>query len=261
MTTFQLSKWYLDCIAGDGTAIVGYWARLRWGALALEYAAALLAPAGDQPRQSHTLRPPAPPVIAGRTCTWRCDPLQLEGQWEAAASPVELDLLDTPDGGIRWAIHQPRAQARVSVAGHVFTGLGYVERLDLSIPPWRLPFDTLRWGRFLSPDHALVWLDWDKGGADRRRFAVLNGAVCPEPAITDEGVHLPGTGDLVFLGSRRLREGHLVATVLDPIPGLVNLLPGSFRRAHESKRVSPGVLSLPGMPPSEGWSLYEVVTW
>ncbi|HYF95417.1 MAG TPA: hypothetical protein VD969_24665 [Symbiobacteriaceae bacterium] len=46
MSGFHLSKWYLDCVAEDGSALIGYRARLRWRSLALEYAAALVAPAG-----------------------------------------------------------------------------------------------------------------------------------------------------------------------------------------------------------------------
>lgn len=265
MGDFHLSKWYLDCVADDGTAIIGYWARLRWRSLALDYAAALFAPASGEPLQVQALRSPPAPVLAGDTCTWRCDPLQLEGEWTAEAAPVRQNLLQTPSGGIRWSIHQPRARARVRFGSTEISGLGYTEELELTIPPWRLPFDTLYWGRFLSPEHALVWLQWelsDSPDQSRRRFAVLDGALDEAPEITEDRLRLPdAAADVDLRAPRRLREGHIAATVLDVIPGLVHLLPRKFRRAHESKRLSLARLQSPGKAPSEGWSIYEVVKW
>jgi hypothetical protein len=38
---FSLSKWYMDCVADDGTAFVGYHARLRWRRLTIHYASIL----------------------------------------------------------------------------------------------------------------------------------------------------------------------------------------------------------------------------
>ena len=46
---FRLSKWYMDCVAPDGTAVLAYWARLTWGLLRLRYAAVLF-------RQDNTVR-------------------------------------------------------------------------------------------------------------------------------------------------------------------------------------------------------------
>lgn len=279
MNGFHLSKWYLDCVSDEGTALVGYWARLRWGSLALDYAALLAAPAGAEPSQFHTLRSPPPPALSGSQCTWQCEPLHVEGHWITDAPPVQMDLLDSPADGVRWSIHQPRADARIrfretgrpGAAIHEIRGMGYVETLELTLPPWRLPFNTLRWGRFLSPEHALVWLEWQKGGShpgapalgeSRRCFAVLDNVLVAEPEITDQTVLLPDLpADLRFHSPRPLREGPLVATVFGAIPGLTGLLPGTFRRAHESKRLSQADLHLPGQVPARGWSIYEVVTW
>lgn len=269
MSVFHLSKWYLDCVADDGSALIGYWARLRWRSLALEYAAALVAPAGAEPQQFHVLRSPPPPVQAGGLCAWRCEPLRLEGDWVTETAPVQLDLLHSPAGGIRWSIHQPRARARIRFQGaggsgpgiDEISGLGYVEELELTIPPWRLPFNVLHWGRFLAQGHALVWLQW-QGRDSQRRFAVLDGALVEEPEITDHAVRLPGAAvELALSAPRPLREGPLAATVFGAVPGLVGLLPAKFRRAHESKRLSPAELRLPGQAPAGGWSIHEVVTW
>lgn len=264
MAGFHLTKWYLDCVADDGSTVIGYFARLSWRSLSLEYAAALVAPAGTEPRQVHALRSPPAPVLDGSQCLWQCMPLQLEGRWVADSAPIQADLLTTSDGGIRWSVHQPRAICRVHLAGMgEITGLGYVESLELTIPPWRLPFNTLYWGRFLSRDHALVWLQWEeRPGKHGRRFAVLDGAATEEVAVTEDSVLLPGAAaGLDFNTPRLLRHGPIAATVLGGIPRLVNVLPERFRLAHESKRLSHAELHLPAGDPVRGWSISEVVTW
>lgn len=267
MSGFNLTKWYMDCVSDDGTALIGYWARLGWGSLALEYAAVLYAPVAGQPVQLHALRSLSAPHIAGADCRWHCAPLGLRGQWVAEDAPVSRDLLDSPRGGIRWTLHQPRAEARVrldTASGSVeIRGLGYVEELTLTVPPWQLPFDVLFWGRFLTPDHALVWIQWERGAApdeSRRRFVLLDGREVDGAVIAAEGVRLPA-GELRFAESRPLREGPLIATVLGAIPGLISLLPARFRNIHEAKRLSRGELRQQGLGPSAGWSIHEVVRW
>lgn len=273
MRSFHLSKWYLDCVTEDGSAFIGYWARLRWGALALEYAAALLAPLGVEPRQVQSLRSPSPPSHSGATCTWECAPLQLVGRWDAEAPPVCLDLLETPAGGIRWSLHQPRAQARIRFLGaggfgagvEEIAGRGYVEELELTILPWQLPFDVLLWGRFLAAGHDLVWIRWERGAepeASRRQFVLLDGALAgADTQVTQEGVRLPDGADLCFGASRPLREGPLAANVFRAVPGLTALLPARFSEAYESKRLSRSILRLAEGAPAEGWSIHEVVRW
>lgn len=267
MSSFNLSKWYLDCVSDDGTALIGYWARLGWGSLALEYAAALYAPAEGEPRQIHALRSLTAPELVGPECRWRCAPLRLEGRWVAQDSPVAQNLLATPAGGIRWQLHQPRAEAQIRLdtgsGAHEIRGLGYVEELQLTIPPWQLPFDVLLWGRFLSPEHALVWIQWERETApdeSRQRFVFLDGEQADEALISADGVRLP-VGELRFTQSRPLREGQLAVTVLGAVPGLVALLPRRFRGIHEAKRLSRGELQQGGGAPSTGWSIHEVVRW
>ena len=152
---FHLSKWYLDCVSEEGTAVVGYFARLRWRSLGLEYAAALVAPEDGAPRQVHALRSLRPPALSGGVCTWRCEAVGVQAEWRALDAPVRRELLRTPAGSIRWTLHQPRSEAHIRLAGDLLPGpgeirgLGYVEELELTMPPWQLPFDVLLWGRFL----------------------------------------------------------------------------------------------------------------
>ena len=77
---------------------------------------------------------------------------------------------------------------RGPVSAGAFNGLGYAEHLRLTIPPWRLPIRTLRWGRFLSPRNSLVWIDWQGGFTSRTLF--LNGRPAVAVALDDEAIAL-----------------------------------------------------------------------
>jgi len=277
---FHLSKWYLDCVSEEGTAVVGYFARLRWRSLGLEYAAALVAPEDGAPRQVHALRSLRPPALSGGVCTWRCEAVGVQAEWRALDAPVRRELLRTPAGSIRWTLHQPRSEAHIRLAGDLLPGpgeirgLGYVEELELTMPPWQLPFDVLLWGRFLSATDALVWIRWEKGenpAATRRQFVLLNGVPVDGAVVEPDRVLVaaagasfgagPGHGgtpsaELRLSAGRPLREGPLAASVFSAVPGLVSLLPRRFRDAHESKRLTRGLFGA-----SAGWAIHEVVRW
>ena len=80
------------------------------------------------------------------------------------------------------------------------SGLGYAERLVLTIPPWKLPIETLRWGRFLSPSDWIVWIDWQ--GEHPQTIVYRNGARVAVDELGDEQirfcrVNAAGDGPLV----------------------------------------------------------------
>jgi hypothetical protein len=263
-SSFRLRKWYLDVIAEDGSAIVGYWARLQWGPVRLHFASLLRGSCGGEPVLRHTLQRCPPPRLDGGTCSWSCPPLGVAGRWTALAAPLQKVLLATGSGGIRWTCAQPAASARLCIkardgAATTLRGLGYVEVLDLTLPPWRLPFNTLWWGHFIGPDASLVWLQWQ--GASCRRLALLDGTLHGGPRITADGVVLEGAAALELGRHTELRAAPLGTGALRALPGLVTLLPRRFRDAHENKRLSQGTLHRAGREPVRGWAIHEVVQW
>jgi hypothetical protein len=291
MRGFRLRKWYLDCVADDGSTLIGYRARLEWAPLAVEYAAVLAAPAAGEVRQLHSFRPSLPPTLNRGVCGWSCPSLGVDGRWEATARGVGRVLLRSEAGGIRWRCHQPGARTDLRLdreLADVFgrerlCGVGYVEELELTVAPWRLPFDTLHWGRFVTPEHHLVWIQWQRsrpvpaagmqtvtsGGmaappamASRGlRLAILNGTPVRGAQVSDRAIRLSGRGTLEFGEPRRLREGPLVQTVLGAAPLLTRRLPPTFTRAHEAKRLSRARLTGSDLPGVDGWAIHEVVRW
>ena len=243
--SFSLRKWYLDCIAADGELAVAYCAELRWGALALSYAS-LLQLNGQGPRVRSTLRSCPEPERAGRRISWTAPALGLSGVWDACAPAFAADLCE----GVRWECAQPRSQVELQLPdGRTLRGLGYAEVLTLTIPPWSLPIQELRWGRFAGEKHGAVWIEWQG----------------PHPVnlVLVDGVRagLPIDAVLRLSETEVLRSGRIGKTALSIIPNLEKLFPGRIVGLEETKWRSRGTLTLANLPAEKGWAIHEVVRW
>jgi hypothetical protein len=151
----------------------------------------------------------------------------------------------------------PRARARVLLAdGGAIEGLGYVERLDMTLRPWELPIRELRWGRFLSENAAVVWIEWR--GARPLALLSCNGALIGELELGDQSVAW-GRGRLELETGPVLRDGVLGATALARVPLLALLAPRAIREVHENKRLRPGKLVDSDGRVETGWAIDEVV--
>ena len=256
---FSLQKWYLDVVTRRGDVVILYAARLRWGALGVRYASALEDRADGAHREGSTRCLDAPTRIEGGV-SWQNSALDVEGRWFADTCSLSRTLVSQPDGIIRWTCHVPRGRASVRVGDVTYDGLGYVERLHLTIPPWRLPFTTLRWGRHISDRHSLVWIDWR--GTRRRSWVWLDGCEQREPIVTDAGVSgLAEGAELCVQGGRDVVNRDVLSTFTGLLPALTRRLAGRLAGMHELKRVEPGAIIRAGERQDMGWTLREVVTW
>ena len=258
-SNFLLSKWYLDCVSEGGSAFIGYATSLRWGGLSLNYSSVLRHRSDESADMDTTLQEFSAPKVAGSSIKWSSPRLKVVGTWEANARPFKRTLLDSADGRIEWNCLHPRARAEVLIGeGQKLAGLGYVEHLTMTIPPWRLPFDELRWGRFLSDEDALVWINWR--GAHSLNLSFHNGLCVENARLTDHEFEADEIG-LNLLENTVLREGPLVETALSMIPGVRGLFPFRILRTRECKWLSRGVLKRGDAEKSVGWAIHEVVRW
>lgn len=255
-SSFRLRKWYMDCTTEDGSVVIGYWARVRWGRLRVGYAAVTRSSSGvDHPRTLSTLRAGAEPEHHGNELIWGCATLGLQGRWEQRCPAAKRTLFKAKDGAVHWSCAMPRASCRVRLRDEVFDGMGYAELLDMSIAPWRLPIRELRWGRWLSEDTSVTWINW------RGPFPltlVLNDGTSVDGVVGDDCVHLGGDRRLSLTTDRTIRSGTLGATVFGSLGGLSKSLPPALARTHEVKWLSRGTLS----PESrQGWSIHERIVF
>jgi hypothetical protein len=256
-TDFVLSKWYLDCVTDDGEVFIGYVASLRWGKISISYSSTLRYAVGKPAAVNTTLRKSATPRIEGSCIKWASPQLDLSGTWSALAQPIERVLLETDNGSIEWNCLQPRSRAEVLIGQNKrFEGFGYVEHLTMSIPPWQIPIDELRWGRFLSEDDALVWINWK--GVKPLNLVFHNGLQVADAMLTEHRLEAPQFA-LNLAENAVLREGPLARTALSMIPGVSRLFPVQILRARECKWVSRGVLKNTETNVSAGWAIHETV--
>lgn len=253
---FELSKWYLDAVGADGEVFIGYRAELRWRSLRVSYASALTGGA-RQERAAVSVRSGEEPVLRMGSLAWAAPAIGIEGTWTEDAPALLRTLYDGPAGSVVWACLFPRAKAGVRIGARELRGLGYAERLEMTLPPWKLPLDTLRWGRFLSPERWVVWIDW-QAPQRSRTWVFVDGIEARGAGVSDEEISFEGGKLRLPQASRlRLREGrisHLLGSLSLPL----NLLCRA-RAIHETKWRSRGVLECAGAPPVEGWAIHEVV--
>lgn len=255
---FVLSKWYCDCVSDDGVAFIGYWARIRWGPLVVPYAATLYKPVNESARERFSLRGCAAPIIEGGELRWNCGRLGVRAAWKAGRPATRRELLRVGEGSVLWSCHFPCSRAEIDLleTGQL-AGLGYAEQISLSVKPWRLPFEQLCWGRFLSAEDALTWIEWR--GEEPRQWVFHNGAELRGATIGTERIELPGDRGVIELQDAAvLREGRLVRTALGAIPGARFCLPAGIRNAYESKYLARGTLTTRTRS-SSGWAVYEIV--
>lgn len=255
---FALTKWYLDLVTDDGVAVIGYSARLRWGPFRTDYAAVLVSPPAGPPSHASTVRPTASPRLDPETGSleWAAAGLGLVGRWRGEVAPLAATLLP----GIEWRSPLPRATAEVWHDGHRYRGSGYVDRLELTIPPHRLPFRRLRWGRHLSPGHQAIWIGWADGL--ERHWAWLDGVLQPVASVSGTGVAFDDTSELRWASGREVIDRG-VAESLRPVRLLLRLpllrMVGAMR---ERKRLAASTLRAgDGRVLDRGHTIHEEVTW
>jgi hypothetical protein len=253
--SFHLSKWYFDGTSAAGDLWIGYCAGVRYHGLGLSYAALLLRdPAGSISSRS-VLVSEAGPEETEDLWTWRHRALGLDAAYERLCPPVERTLLDIPAGSVIWRCRQPLARARLQVGERQITGLGYVEHLEMTLAPWKLPCRLLRWGRFTAPSASIVWIGWE--GPHPMTLVLHDGRPVSPATLADARIDLP-EARLDLHNVQVLRSGPLASKALASIPGISRLFPAAILRTEETKWYARGRLES-GQGAIEGDVIHETV--
>jgi hypothetical protein len=254
MPAFTLSKWYLDYITDLGEAVIIYTGSVHWGLVRLHYSSILEA-SDCRITERHSLRPHDQPEASDSVISWRSQELNFHGTWNAASVAVREKIYDSGDGSIDWHCRMPLAR----VASREATGWGYAEHLTMTIPPWKLPLRSLRWGRFTSASDSVTWIDWQ--GDFSRRLVFQNGHAVACLKIEDDRLDLDDDTHLLLDRSLILRDGPLGTKALSGIPGVGKMFPARLLEMSESKWRSKACLERKGRPAVEGWAIHEKVGW
>ena len=258
MTDFRLDKWYFDCVSADLAVLIGYAAKLKYGPIDISYGARITKTTDGPLSQRQSLSfgrvDEEPDCIR-----WSNDALRVAGTWIGGRRFESTVLVDGADGSIEWQCLGANSEVSVRVGGEAIEGLGYAERISVTIPPWRLPFRELRWGRYIGEDGRdyVVWIDLR--GKLRRNWTWINSGTPMDGSVDDTGVRADG-GELLFEASRPIRRENVARTLLGRFQFLSRLLPRAVRVIQENKRLSSCALTSGGSE-SKGFSIDEVVKW
>lgn len=255
---FRLSKWYLDCVGERGEAFIAYWAELRWGRLAVFYASTMLFADEQLEERSSLHAGPAPSFDEGRV-QWSCDALESGGVWVSSPPQPSFDrvLHRQGDGLLEWRCLQPLARATVECRGRRLCGSGYTECLTLTLAPWELPIDELRWGRAHFPGRSVVWVDWT--GASPQRLVLVDGIEIPGAHV--DRARIEALGMALTLDERRvLREGLIADTSVGLVPGVREALSRARLLVDEHKWLATATLEENGVT-RLGTAIHEEVKW
>jgi hypothetical protein len=245
----------MDCVTERGDAVILYCADLHWRGMHLTYSSVLSVI--EDSTESRSSMAQYQLSSSGEQILVEFPRLDVAGSWKADAEPYQRTVFENESGLVEWKCLQPRSLINLRAGGREYTGLGYAECLRLTLPPWHLPMRQLRWGRFVSAEESLAWVDWQ--GEYSTSFAIHNGRACETLSVSDSDVVIP-SATLRMEESFPLRAGRLGATVLPGAPALGKLLPRSLRNIEEHKWRSRGKLNAQDGS-SHGWVIHEVVHW
>jgi hypothetical protein len=241
---FTLTKWYMDVVDEHLNAYIGYWVELKWRQVRLQGDHHLLRRAEDGVTTHGGLSTVPPPTRETEArVRWR--PRHGSGLWSAAAEPITATLFESDRGAIRWECLMPKARARMDLPQLSIEGWGYVERVELTVPAWNLPFERLLWGRAHTPGHSLVWIR--STGIAAHSLAWYDGSPVADLVVVEDRIQTSACR-LDIEQAVPLRQGFLRNTIFHPLPVVTKLLPGSTFRAHERKWVARGTLHGPATP-------------
>ena len=257
---FALTKWYFDCVAANGRAVIGYWASLAWRGVALTWQSVTVYEPWRPPVTRTSLVPSPSPEAAGGTIAWNAPALACAARIESRQRPIDERLLDGETGVVEWRVEAPGADVSFDLDGIArVRGAGYAERIFIGIPPWRLPIRELRWGRWLdaTASRSVVWLDWR--GESPRSWVFVDGAKVPGAVVTDEGVSAEGM--TFVLGERRTLQARKFAEIAATIPTLRAVAPKSMLALEETKWCSAGTLREGNAAAQAGCAIHELAVF
>ena len=256
---FSLGKYYVDFVTSEGHYFIGYSAQMNWLGIEVNYRATIHHPSIHGIKSGPSLSSSGGPVLDDSVLTWNNPKLGFDGQWRQLASASSYTLHQEDEGLIEWNCLQPSARAQITTAsGTTFEGLGYVEYLNLTIPPWHLGLRTLLWGRFVSEHHSVVWIEWQ--GEHPLVLVICDGQRIANPRISDDNVDCEDF-ELSLERADTIRAGSIGETLVSIIPSVLRTAPVEFLGGREEKYVSRGKLAFGDGSNHTGWVIHERVSW
>jgi hypothetical protein len=256
---FKLDKLYLDCIDDHGNCFIIYRAKLKFYFIQVTYSELIFSDTNGVTIEKKSLKKTREPLIKDLLLLYDHF-LQIKGSWKRAENPLPLlSFKEGMNNELIWNCHHPKALTEIEYEKNTYTGFGYAETLSLTIKPWNLPIEELKWGRFLSDNYTITWIDWKGSNPQHKIFC--NGIEYNDTIFeADRIIFGDGVFCLIFTEIRVIREGKL-SNIFSKMPWLKIILNRRMLNTTEIKYKAKSTLNLNREIKASGWSLYEIVIW
>lgn len=255
---FRIEKWYFDAHTDDGDAFIGYAARLTWKSVNVHYNGYTFSPSNSSKIfNANSFSSGKFPDRNGNVISWKFN--KVEAQWHKEDEAFGELLLNEEKGQINWDVLLPSAKAIIKFnTDKIRHGVGYVEKIVLTLPPWDIPIQELFWGRFLGPKHTLIWIRW-RGPVPKFLVYFKGERYCAGDISTDK-IQFENYS-LDFTSKRTLRKGTILETVFKRFPAIARMFPRKIFSLTENKWLSDAVLTHNGNVLCYGKAIHEHVIW
>lgn len=260
---FHLNKWFLDFIGNNGETMIFSVAKLSWKGIAVYYGSWIhYDPESGVQERSH-FRNVIFPEKKDNLITWQDDEFKVSGSWKSVAKPLQARIFESVHGYLDWNCFQPASIVQLKIKDKIIEGDGYVEQLVLTAPPWLIPMNDLRWGRFRSLHDTMVWIELRK--ETKQQWVWLNGEKLMNCSIEHDHISSPENFLLkldcwVVLESER-KIYRVMHKLLRYLPGFYKLMPTKFFMAYNHKWLSKGEFQKKGGPVTQGIAIHEWVNF
>lgn len=256
---FRLEKMYFDCIDEDGNCFILYWSVMEIRFLRFIYSGLLFSDSDNTVIEKFSFKK-TPRPGATRFLTVENPLLNIKGEWWQTDNPIYCPLLNNlKNGDLNWDCHHPKAESWIEYNGKIYRGYGYAETLFLSIKPWNLPFEVIKWGHFMSEKSTIIWIQLN--GEQHINNLWYNGKEYNDGMILEDRVIFNKGGFvLLFQNISTLREGEIIH-ILPKYHIIKALIKKCILNGNETKYKAESIFTIDGETFDNGWSLYETVTW
>lgn len=242
-------------VDNQGRVFIGYDARLHWKALKLGYRGFIIYQESQGVLEKGEFLFKEEPIARGdKKIFYRFG--DVNGCWVREGESVEETLLVSEQGKIAWSCIQPRSDVTLTYESELFSGKGYLEKISLTIPPWKLPIQELYWGRFHSAQNTLVWIRWV---GSQPNVWIYHNSKRVSGTVTEERISF-GNCMLDLNNSVILRNDSVGNTLFRGFQNLMKLFPTRILNLKETKWAGQGVLKS-GDYFEVGTVIHEKVVW
>jgi hypothetical protein len=256
---FLLQKTYLDGIDKEGNCFILYTAKLKiFGIITIPYSSLIFSNAQHKLLESSQIKNTILKLENGEMI-FENQYFKIKGIWKYTSTQVKRTLYRVQNKALEWNVHHAHTYFKIYFQNKLYEGLGYAETLELPFLPWKLPINTLKWGRFLAENFSLIWIEWK--GEYPQQILYLNGQLTQNAHISEDKITIPTENIELYFEQKQIIKQAKLLTIAHKYKFLKFLFKDKFLESLEVKYKSKSILKQNDIVIAEGWSLYEVVIW